>query len=67
VIDEQHRFGVEQRLNCGRKMIPSTRFGNDRHAYSANLAMSLYGDLDISVLMNCLRTKTQPCIVLATD
>jgi ATP-dependent DNA helicase RecG len=50
VIDEQHRFGVEQRSKLWKKHYSTTCFSNDRHSIPRTLAMSLYGDLDISVI-----------------
>ena len=50
IIDEQHRFGVAQRAKCGKKYYSSTYFSYDCHTNSRTLAMTLYGDLDISVI-----------------
>ena len=64
VIDEQHRFGVEQRSKLWKKSSPnhSEIDGNSESAVPPHvlvmtatpiprtLAMSLYGDLDISVI-----------------
>jgi ATP-dependent DNA helicase RecG len=46
VIDEQHRFGVEQRSNYGKKTLHTYLRG---YPIPRTLAMSLYGDLDISI------------------
>ena len=52
IIDEQHRFGVDQRLALRNKgaqnMTPS--IGHDRNPIPRTLAMSAYGDLDTSVI-----------------
>jgi ATP-dependent DNA helicase RecG len=63
VIDEQHRFGVEQRSKLWKKM-RTTRFGNDCHSIPRTLAMSLYGDLDISVIDELPPGEFKRCIVL---
>ncbi len=50
MIDEQHRFGVEQRIALTDKG-PRRRYaGHDGDADPAHLELTVYGDLDVSRL-----------------
>lgn len=50
IIDEQHRFGVMQRLGLVRKGITPDVLVMTATPIPRTLAMTLYGDLDVSVI-----------------
>ena len=50
IIDEQHRFGVRQRLELGRKGAATDVLVMTATPIPRSLALAQYGDMDVSVL-----------------
>ena len=50
IIDEQHRFGVNQRLKLAQKQPEVNTLVMSATPIPRSLAMTLYGDMDVSVL-----------------
>ncbi|MDU8911563.1 ATP-dependent DNA helicase RecG [Aestuariicoccus sp. MJ-SS9] len=50
IVDEQHRFGVRQRLELGRKGMGADVLVMTATPIPRSLALAQYGDMDVSVL-----------------
>jgi len=50
VVDEQHRFGVSQRLELGRKSVAADVLVMTATPIPRSLSLAQYGDMDVSVL-----------------
>ncbi|GAB1394253.1 ATP-dependent DNA helicase RecG [Rhodocyclaceae bacterium] len=50
IVDEQHRFGVRQRLALKQKGVQSHQLAMSATPIPRTLAMSVYADLDVSVI-----------------
>ena len=53
VIDEQHRFGVAQRASYGKEFAAPHVLVMTATPIPRTLAMTFYGDLNVSVTMKC--------------
>jgi ATP-dependent DNA helicase RecG len=76
IIDEQHRFGVEQRLQLSRKGPGANDSATDLHPHQLmmsatpiprTLAMTFYADLDVSVIDELPPGRTPVVTKLVAD
>ena len=55
VIDEQHRFGVTQRVLLPKRPSAPASAGDDRDADPAHAGADPYGEMDVSRIDECRR------------
>ncbi len=67
VVDEQHRFGVEQRAALGKRSPRPHMLAMSATPIPRTLALTVYGDLDVSVLKQMPAGRTPLTTAWARD